>query len=229
MRLFILPHTLVGIGLVGAVLVMALASLFGTETTGYVTRTRTGSSKGHTTYTVEYRYDGATPGLTDSSSVSAAVYGSLQRAKGAPAAEVQVSHFELGPIQISRLPEEQTASGALGFLSLFAVGWNSMLGIFLWQLGVVPHRHKQLIKLGTPTPGQVTSKRTTRGKSTRYYVSYAYETARGERLEKEMSTRGELWARVEEGATVTVLYRPDKPALSVVYELGTYEVDASGR
>jgi len=229
MRVFMLPHTVVGIGLIGALLVTALACLYGTDTTGYVTSTRTGSSKGHATYTVEYRYDGAAPGLTGETSVTPAIYASLKRTKGAAPAEVQVSHYELGPIHVSELAVVETLSSRLGFLSVFAAIWNASIGIFLWALYVVPYRDKQLVRLGARTPGKVTAKRTSRGRNTSYYVSYGYETASGELVEQEMGTRSELWSQLEEGAAVTVLYWPDRPKRSVAYELCNYRVHADAR
>ena len=223
-RVFILPHTLVGLGTLVAVVVHLLWCLFGVETTGHVEGAHTGSRKSGTTYWINYSYQGESGGLTGSSDVPQPLYQALSSPHGR---EVQVSHYEIGPVHLSGLVGVGTPLGRLGAFLFFAGFWNGIMSVFLYGLWVAPYRQKQLVALGAATSGRVVGKRTHQRKSVTYYVSYAFETAAGEAVQGEMTTSRAGWLKAEDGQVVTVIYWPEKPSRSTVQGLGDYEAELS--
>jgi hypothetical protein len=223
-RVFVLPHTLVGLGILVAVAVHALWVLFGVETTGHVEGAHTGSRKGQTTYWVQYSYQTKSGTLTSSSDVPQPMYRALSSPLGR---EIQVSHYELGPVHLSGLADVGSPLGRLGAMMFFAAFWNGIMSVFLYGLWVMPYRQKQLVALGTATSGKVVRKRTQQRKNTTYYVSYAFETAAGEPVQAEMSTSRALFQKVEEEQAVTVIYWPEQPSRSTVQGLGDYQAELS--
>ena len=99
--------------------------------------------------------------------------------------------------------------------------WNLFAVIVLHGLWVLPLRHRRLLAFGVPTPGRVIARRAFRG----FSVKYAYRGPAGEELSGWMPTSRRAWKQTETMGTVTVLYSPDEPKKSVVYELSWYRVE----
>ena len=226
-RIFILPHTLVGLGAFFVWLFVWLWILFGTDTAGKVTGSKTSySRKGGTTFSLQYQYDDGQQIRDGSDGVKNEIYQKFQGQKDTWPA-VTVHHFELGPIHQAKLKESQSLWAVLGFLTLWMGFWNSVVGIFVYQIWVKPLQLRWLCRHGAATTGRVTGKRTRSGKSTTYYVSYVF-TVPGypEPIKKEMVVnKAGLWTSATQDQQITVLYSVNKPKrLNAVYEFSGYTV-----
>ncbi len=225
-RLFILPHTLIGIGAAAYLGFLLLWWIFGTDVPGTVTGADVHySSKHGASYTLNYRFEINGQTKTSSDGVSYGMYQRYQPPNGTNL-PVTVHYFSVGFKEHSRLCEGGSLWNEIGGLCIWAGFWNAVLSIFIYQLWFKPLQARWLYKYGAATTGKVVRKRVRTGKSTTYYVAYAFQDPySGQSYESEITVwNAETWQSVAEGQTVTILYSRDKPKRSTVYECGGYEV-----
>jgi len=226
-RIFILPHTLVGIGMILYALFLAAILLFGEEVPGRVVDGSQGTDDdGDPLYTVAYTYRVGGTEYRGSSAVSRETF-----TRVSDGGVVRVVVFPLAPGVGSSIAGEPGRGSALLFVVVFAVFWNGILSVFLWQIYVLPYLHKQLFRLGSPVTGTVTKKEVARGKQgDRHVIHYQYaaggETAAPSLLSGKMVVPKEGFGLVAEGDQLTVLYAPRRPSRSLLYRWGEYEVVA---
>jgi hypothetical protein len=225
-RIFVLPHTLIGIGALGYLVFMVLWRLFGTDIPGVVTGTEISHSrKGKTTYLLKYRYEVAKVVKFGEAAVDPGVYERFQT-HGESSTSVTVHYFALGPLDHARLREGGSLWTEVGLLTLWAGFWNTAIGLALYQLWVVPLKLRWLYKHGEASTGTLTAKRVATGRSSTYYVTYTFrERETGQLLQKETQVSNiPAWHQLEAGQPLTVLYAPGNPTRSAVYELCGYRV-----
>jgi hypothetical protein len=226
-RIFIMPHTLVGIGATGYWLFLWLWAFFGTDLKGHVTNMHTSrTSKGRTVYNVKYSYEMAGQTKTASQGVSRTYYEYLQ-GLDQESPEITIRHLAIWPYHHDEI---RTGTGGLwgqiGFLTLWVGFWDSIMSVFLYQLWIKPLRTRQLYKRGQSTTGTLTRKRAQRGRGTRYFLSYTYRIFDGSLLTSETEIWSSAdWDAAKVGQQVTVLYAEAKPKRSTVYEYGGYTVE----
>ncbi len=240
LRLFILPHSLIGITMAGAAIGYPIWVLAGTNHAAKVTATRyyTSSSKGHTTQHYEITYAYALDGVTrqKSADVSAAVFNRVGGVGGIvkPAKKVEAPAYGtvnvrgLGwpPLYYDAVVEPGTSLWApWGFILLFAAFWNGILSLFWWLAYVNPWRIRRLYRTGRVGYGIITGKHCRIGsKGVRHnYLTYEFQTAEGlaDRGEMLVANRAEYEAAaVDEG--VLVLHPTGKTKPSVLYKYGLY-------
>jgi hypothetical protein len=225
-----MPHVLVGIGAIGYWFFLLFWSLFGTDLKAVVTDTSTShSSKGGTTYSIKYEFKVGDQTHSGSDGVSQALY---EKYKGQddPRPEVTVRFFAIGPLDHAELLTGKSKWGSLGFMTLWTGFWNSITGIFVYMLWIRPLQVRKLYKYGEATDGTLIGKRVSRGKkSTTYYATYTFRHPQtGTEIKREITVwNTAAWNVLMEGQEITVLYDPQKPARSTIYELGGYEVKLS--
>jgi len=228
-RIFILPHTLIGIGAIGYLLFLVLWALFGRNIPGVVNDTEvTHTSKGGESYRLKFEYQVNGRTKTGSDNVDEAVY---QQFRSAEISNITVRYFGLGPLGHGERYDGNTEGrwALVGFMVLWAGFWNGIMSIFWYVLWIKPLRYRWLYKHGVTTTGTVAGKRTRSGKSTRYFISYTYrDPVSGQALNAEILVSGAAWNQATAGEPVTVLYAPDKPKRSTIYEYGGYSVDLDG-
>ncbi len=232
LRLFILPHTLVGIGVIGLALASAILALFGTDTTATVTKAYTStSSKGSVSYHLEYVYQAGGRDHTKSQSVSRATYDAIRppgELEGTPSS-IRVRYLRLGSWSDQVLLENGGAWRRMGGLLFFALFWNGILSVFLYLAWVKPIRQRLLVKYGDVTAGTILSSRKRQGKSISYYVTFRFRNPEtGADLEREVDIQGEAhYQSAVEGRKVTVIYSPRNPKRALIYELSPYQVEGA--
>lgn len=229
-RLFILPHTIAGVVLVGVALwstgVYLGVWLFGTEYPGAVVKkSERRGSKGKMSYTVEYEYMVAGRLHTAQVSVNADEY--RQVAAGDQfAVRALESAPESGPWP--RLPGQTPILDVAG-MWLFALFWNGILSVFLWVVYLRPWRMRRLVRWGRPAPGIVRDTTMSVSKGTKtYHLTYEYAAADdgGEPavFTGKMACTQALAAGARPGDLVTVLYDPRKPRRSLIYQYADHRV-----
>jgi len=215
LRVFVVPHLLIGI----AVLVVVIGEplwLWGyPPILGRITSMKQSiSPKGRTRDEVDYIYRWNGRAINDSATVSPAAYQRLQSSQ-----YVKVHALNVGGYQFSELemtPKEFAA--ARWFLWPWAIVWNGMLLLMLRQ----PILAKRLVRNGEAVVGKILDKKSYRGRSTRFAVSYEYAPRTGQPLRRTMTVSGADYESAAIGKEIVVLYDPNHPANSVVYQYADY-------
>ena len=225
-RIFILPHTLVGIGALGYLLFLMLWRVFGTDIPGHVTGTEISvSSKGNVSYVLKYDYQIGQERKSGSEGVNQKTYDHFHPLeKEHP--PVTVHYFAIGSYDRARLREGGSLWSEVGMLTGWAGFWNTIVGLALYQLWVVPLRLRRLYKYGETAAGTLVSKREKTGRSSTYYMTYTFRVNETGELRQVESQAGNvpMWMMIKVGQPVIVLYARDNPKRSTVYELGGYGV-----
>jgi hypothetical protein len=226
MRLFILPHTLIGFG---ALFLIVFEPLFLILTPNIpatvVALTPHTSRKSGTTYRATYRFSPAdAPGvsITGEEEISDAEFRALHL--GSPI------HVHTGAVASHRYTcLSRTFGGHVCHrypIWLCALFWNSIISVFLYIAWVVPIRNRNLVRFGDPVGGQITGKSVIRGKSTTYRLDYEF-TPIGDHQPRKGSiavAAKAIFDQAIEGQNVTVLYNPSRPGRNVAYEFSDYVV-----
>lgn len=229
MRLFILPHTLIGIGLIGYFILTVLAAAFGTDITATVTKAHTEHrSKGGMNYHVDYTYSADGRQYTNSDNVGASTFAAVNR----PAeieegtATVRVRHLNLSPWHRQLLIEGHSPWVSAGQMLFAALFWNGILSIFLTLAWVLPIRKRNLIRHGFATTGTIVSKRMREGKSISYHATFGFRNPEdGQEFKREMQLTGKTdYEAAKAGQPVTVIYSERNPRRAIIYELSGYHV-----
>jgi hypothetical protein len=225
-RIFTLPHTLVGIGALGYLIFLILWRFFGADLPGVVTGSEISHSpKGGTSYTLKYRYQVGEETKSGTDGVSRAVYERFQ-SKDEPNSRVIVHYFSIEPLKHAKLRESGSLWAEMGFLALWAGFWNFVVSFAVYQFWIKPLRRRRLYRHGEATSGTLIGKRVKSGKSTTYYVTYTFrEPIRGEMIVAEMQVWDVgAWNCSGNGQPLIILYAPQNPNRSTVYEFGGYRV-----
>jgi len=228
LRLFILPHMVVGVWLLGTALLATVQYVrvlsVGVECDGRVVKkTAEKGSKGHTYYSVEYAYPVNGVEHTGRVGVDPDVYDGLK--EGDP---VRVRTLESDP-EKNPWPRIGSQSAPMGVLIAWGIAlfWNGIMSVGVWGLYVRPWRARRLIRYGEPVPGTVRNWAAVPVKGgTAYKLTYEYTAPDASglpapRTGKMTSERKEA-ADYKPGRAVTVVYDPERPWRSVIYALGDY-------
>ncbi len=222
MRLFILPHMLVGIGLILALVIKLSLGLFGTRVEGTVMeKTVHEDSESGPTHHVKFAFTSGGQTCEGKAQVGADVFRSLAREDGIP-----VVHLPLLPQYLSTYqPPQSRFPGGTGKILGFALFWNALVGVFVGVLYIAPWRNKRLLRSGTGAAGRVTNKRmnTDSDGDRTHEVDYTYE-AGGQTLQGRAKVTAAEFERTQTGAPVSVVYEPGNPRRSQVIEFSEWEV-----
>jgi uncharacterized protein DUF3592 len=228
-RLFCLPHTLVGPFLLyqagrAAVLYFGVL-LAGTEVDGTVAHKTAREGKKGPYYTVDYVFavDGAEyPGQTQT---DAETYAGLR--EGQP---IRVRVWEAAPAGGHSWDGSEAGSlGGLAGICFGAVGWNAFLGVFIWFLYVRPWRRRQLVRYGVPAAGRVHAVKVSQEKGgPAYRVYYTFtagpsELFGGRRSGSVRVSPPKDASDVKAGDVLTVLYDPKRPRRSLLYRFAHHK------
>jgi hypothetical protein len=227
-RLFILPHMLVGLWLLGTALTTTVHYVrvlaVGVECEGHVVKkTAEKGSKGHIYYWVDYAYPVNGVVHVGRVRVDEDVYDGLNAGDLVP-----VRTLESDP-EKSPWPRIGTRSAPMDVLAAWGVAlfWNGILSVGIWFLYVRPWRARRLIRYGEPASGVIRTWSSYKVKSgTEYKLTYDYTAPDASGLPTprtgKMTTQRKDGAGYLPGRPVTVVYDPEKPWRSVVYALGDY-------
>jgi hypothetical protein len=230
LRLFIMPHCIIGACVLLSALYIPLLWLAGTDAPGHVAKLSTSRGKGTKPYyRVEYAYTVNGGEHTTTETVNADEYNAL-RVGDQYAVRVLESLPDI-------LPQVRGPGGSRwrGFAALgIALFWNGILSLFVWMAWVVPWRTRQLLRYGSVAAGTVCDKQTRAGSKggRTYVVRYDYRVVpedsmnpelTAQSLESEMYVTPADYEKAEVGKGVTVIYDPRKPKRSLVYEFAEYE------
>jgi hypothetical protein len=244
-RLFILPHTLFGIALLGAMLFLPIWQLCGTESMAPATRAWASSTRRSTNYQVEY-VDPVTGKLRQRGGLARVEFDRIAKllriqdaartsvdadTKPSPVPVVRVKTLKIGQWHYS----DVIAAGSSGWKAVggvWAMGlfWNAIIGVFAFMVYVQPWRQWRLRRNGEASPGRIVEKRTMSGSKgrRRYVLKYAFSPGArsgrnrpgGEESIAEQDVTKSAWDAASEGDEVWVLHWPGKAKPSALWEMG---------
>jgi hypothetical protein len=170
-QLFLLPHTIVGIGMLGWALLQLIVLAFGTTVPGTlydVSYTR--GSKGGYTYHAryEYRFNGTV--YTGKGQISASDY---RFASTGQAVQIKLLPMLPETGEVLLIPGGNPRGNGTMML-LMALFWNAFLSVFYIILYGPMWKAKTLVRNGIAVRGRVVDKQIQRGKNTSYLVHYEY-------------------------------------------------------
>jgi hypothetical protein len=227
-RLIILPHCIVGIGLILPAIYVPTLLIFGDDVPGVIAGLSTSPAKSGLNYHVHYSYTVDGLNYTDKDTVTAYDYSSTHVGQ-----QCKVRVLQSLP---SMLPQRLTAQSpwlvAPQYL-LMALLWNAFISIFVWLAWVAPWRTRQLLRFGVPVAGQIMMSNRIRGNKggVTYQIQYEYlaliDDQNGEvsqqLLNGKMAISVKDFFSAEPGQVVTVLFDPKKPKRSLVYDFAEYQ------
>lgn len=235
LRLFLLPHTLVGAGTLAAAIGYPIWANFGRDHRAKVTQTRSysTSSKGktnqHHEITYSYQLNGRErTGKEDvEESTFLAVGGTTSMPLEAPRyGTITVRGIGFGPpMYYDAVIEPGQSLWPKWFgITFFALFWNGILSVFLYAAYYVPWRTRRLYRRGQVGFGVITNKYTTTGKNRSHYIEYDFFTATGQpgHGKTQVADRTSFDA-ANLRQNVIVLHADGKTRPSVLYEFGGYK------
>jgi hypothetical protein len=224
-RLFILPHTLIGLFLLFMVPVTIAMMFFGQVHEGRVVTKWMTSGKKKINYHIRYSYDAGGEHRSGERSCSKSEYDAIaEPAPSRPPQSIEIRSVGLMGHHFHEaiLPGE-SQWGKIGGTAAIALFWNGFLSIFVYFLWIAPWQEKRLCRWGTPVPGRIFGKHTRSGKSTSYYLDYEFIQPQIGICRKKQSVTSERYYQAREGELVTVLCYPQRTWGAVIYEYGDFE------
>jgi hypothetical protein len=240
-RLFILPHTLVGLVLIGVVILGPFWAMHGVDRTAKVVDAsvrRSSDSKKRNTYELTYvhapfgieRRETESVPLAEFSRVVGTTDGTLppQGPERPAYKDVRVRGWGNPPFYYEQIvgPEESPWEYYLG-PALMCVFWNALLFAFVRPIFYTPWRMRHIYRHGDVDPGLVTNKWEGGGKSPSYWISYEFRVdGKGHTVSGKTQARDQAaYDALMIGQPVAVLHPPGKAKPSAVYEVGLYTCD----
>jgi|GEM_PF-3054807 len=240
-RIFMLPHTLAGLGLLGWTLFLFATFLVGKSYPGsIVSRNDCHRSSKNTSCKITYEYLVEHTVVRNELSMSVSDYENTST--GQPI-EVRALGSNPGfyplPIIDGKFP------GLLYFLPFFTLIWNTFVGAFNYFLWYLPWLEKKLVREGCPASGAITKIAKFGHKDGSRKVCFDFvpsltspdhfsgqtptESGTG-RTQGSMLVSREFLAKgpLKVGDKVTVLYDQNKPSRSIIYDFSSYEALKSG-
>jgi hypothetical protein len=150
LRLFILPHVVVGMWLLGQMLLTIAWAIGGQDLSGRIVAAQDElTRKGNHVYTITYEYEQGVRSGKGRTKVGESFYSALPESlrlhqPGAETAPLPLRVFRLGPI-IHVVPM-LGARGILGEIlavTLGAMFWNGILSAFVYKLWIQPFRDRR--------------------------------------------------------------------------------------
>jgi hypothetical protein len=216
-RVFMLPHLLIGVGALVLVIGEPLW-LFGTPPiTATVTSLRMSSERGRTRHQINYIYHWQGQTISDRSTVSEATYQRLLKDRAIHVHAVSFWGHQFSELDVT--PGQFAASR--WFLWPWVLVWDGMLWLVLRQ----PILAKRLVSQGQPVVGKILDKKTYRGKTASFVVKYQYTPQSGgaaNPVERTMSVSRAAYDLAEIGKEITVVCDPNRPLRATIYEYGDY-------
>lgn len=233
MRLFLLPHTLVGIGAILFVLrtLLWIAAGHNVEATVTSARQTTTHSKGgtHQKYTIQYAYSDGPVARSGEGDVSSAYYASLPAALKLPSTRYNVEAGPSPAVTVRVLSVgfasyahpvfgSVTYGSELGGALFFALFWNGIVSVFVYMLWIAPWRQRRLLIHGRAVVGEVTCNRGSKGKWT---IEYIYCTPEGTSHSGSASMTGK--EHPAHGPAI-VVYDENRPKRSLLYAAALWQL-----
>jgi hypothetical protein len=230
-RLFIIPHILIGLGvLLAAVWETILylgVLLIGTEVEGRILQTSKVQTKNGFSCGVEYAYSVGGRQFIHKKSVTDATHVAVNAGDAVTIRTLLWTSAGHWP----RLPDHQPLTEAASMWKV-ALFWNGVLSIFLWKFYWMPLRQRRLVRWGALARGVVQDvklKSWIRINPDTAYIEITYVYAvdgdspqQAQLLTGHVNLTDSVGNDIRTGDELTVIYDPRRPKRSLVYKLAVY-------
>lgn len=226
-KLFILPHMLIGVGVIMVFILKIAMGLVGTKTDATVLeKTWHRGSKGGTTYRVRFAFTAGGERHEGKSQVSQEAWEKLPERGFIPIVYLPIYQEILSDYKD---PKSFFPSGT-GLMLWIGLFWNGIMGVFVYFIYVVPRRRKRLVIDGAEADGVITGKEMHRGSKggITYQVRYRYAVL-GETLHGKQDVPKGTFEAALEGLQVSVAYDQQMPSRSVAVDLSEWEIVGAPR
>jgi hypothetical protein len=170
-RLFILPHMIIGMCLLLMVPITITEMFFGKVQQGRIVGKWITSVK-RTNYHIRYAYDADGIHRTGERSCSRSQYDAIpDPARAQTPASIEIRSLTiLGCHFHEALLAGESRWVKIAIFTLIALFWNGVMSVFIYMVWIAPWQEKRLYRWGTPVPGRITAKHTRSGKRISYYL-----------------------------------------------------------
>lgn len=225
LRVFILPHMVIGIGLLLGLVSTVIVADFGTRVTGTVVEKHEsdGSDDGPSFF-VTYLFHAGRETVRCTDQIEVDVYRPLETGRNIP-----VQYFPKAPRLYSiALPPGRSLTGHLHSLASFVLFWDGVLFPFVWLLYYYPYRTRRLYTHGRVAIGTVIGKKMTTGDDGNgYSIRYSFapdSVTPAHCVYGRTSVVSEEYVGIREGDELTILYDSRRPRRNIAYRFGHYKV-----
>jgi len=222
-RLFTLPHILVGLGLLLSVPLTFATVYLGQVHQGRIVSKWTTTGKNRIYYQVKYEYEVGGAIHSDERACSEPQFnqmGNFSTTEPVQPIEVRTLKFLGSESHEAYLPGE-SHFGPVWNIALPALLWNAFMCIFFWFFYITPWRMKRLVRWGEPVTGRIYQKRI--GGRGRYFLKCAFIHPGIGSRQVEVEVQGLMYNRATEYEAVTMLCYPNRKRPVTVYEYGDFE------
>jgi hypothetical protein len=222
-RLISIPLTIAGVWLLGLVLQEPLTRLLGTDTTVKVTDVQPSSRNNDGKhFDITFVYDNHTPmGVTG--------YGAIDTSKAKLPERGQMVGarvLHLGRVYAAALNDGDRSTTGLVCGGIFSAVWCLGVAIFTLLAWMTPGVNRKLLAQGSSASGVVTGKkRAQSGRSVSHDIAYRYKSSDGVERVGSARVSQAIYNAIAEEQAVTVVYRADRPEVSMMYEAADYVVE----
>jgi len=243
-RLFILPHTIIGVCLMVYPFLVAGTILWGTDVNATVFDkfTFNDAEDGRVNkIAIRYKYDGKT--FVDKESVGYLEYESFNVGdpvvvRFLPPPLKEYTHQFRRPGEAVKLPD----LGSIAFFAFFAIFWNLICGVFVAILYVWPVVNWWLLRWGAVSQCLVTKKSSYSDSDGDKHLSVQYTFIPGRKLadfdslsrgdrERQVSSKTsvnrELFEQVQEGDVLNVVHTRRWPSVNTVFEFSDVDLESA--
>jgi hypothetical protein len=226
-KLLLVPHALVGAGMLAYTIFLVSLVGFGTTGRGEITAKRVRVNR-DSTFVVEFSYEVHGRRYIQSASLPEAEFAQTSNGDS-----IGVRFNALVPGLGSFLASEDR-SGQLILLISFTLFWNGIFGTFAWFLVVKPSRRRRLVVNGIGVTGKITAKEFFRhgaGGTAVVRFTYLVEELRSSAAKEytgRMVVQPSEAEVLNEGDDTVILYDRRAPARSVIYVLSGFEIVPPG-
>ncbi|HET6248375.1 MAG TPA: DUF3592 domain-containing protein [Tepidisphaeraceae bacterium] len=227
-RLFILPHTLVGLIILFIVVGDPLFILLTPAVPGEVnTISSTHTARGGTKWHVNFAYFPQRPAgpnrLVDNQSITPDEASRLHRGD-----RLLVHQARFGAVHYATIARTfDDYARDWWFVWAWALVWNSIMLAVLYSAWIVPMRYKRLVREGEPVVGRIMAVNSTGKSGTFHRVKYEFRTAGLSpiRHANEMTVTSKEYDGASAGDSIVVLYDPRRPHRNVAYQLSGFSAE----
>jgi hypothetical protein len=214
LRLFVLPHMIIGVLLLLSVPQHFYVWHFGTSVTATVDRldTRPGK-KGGTNYYLYFHYQLDGRRYDESDGTDADIYRSTHVGEQFPGVATAILGKSLF------LSSAKSIGAETGVVLITALFWNGVVSIFAYLFWFVPLRQRWTVKYGEAAVGQIEGTSTRRARNGLwYYVTHRFTTPDNRTLTGKSRVSKDVYTSAVVGTPLIVLYNPRRPKWNLAYE-----------
>lgn len=246
-RLFILPHILVGIGLLIYPVLLGARTLYGVEVPATVVdRIKYRDSDGDKHYKLEIEYDYQGKGYFEDIGLNRKQYRNYKVGEKIYVHFLPLARSYTQEVRAQGTTYEAPEIQTIAFYLFFASFWNCIVGLFFFIMYIAPVIEWWLLRYGRVSTGLVKGKRIDNsGDNTRYEIEYVFTPGKRassvssyltdhNSVKFQTSTRHSRkglavvskhsYDRINNGDKLSVLYLPTFPKINMTLELSEYEL-----